>query len=66
MKRFLALLLSALMVLSLLTACGSKSDETTPDDPNTDTEAPADGGDTSDPPSPCRIRTVRKHSGKPG
>ena len=49
MKRFLALLLSALMVLSLLTACGSKSDETTPDDPNTDTEAPADGGDTSDP-----------------
>ena len=31
MKRFLALLLSALMVLSLLTACGSKSDETTPE-----------------------------------
>ena len=49
MKRFLALLLSALMVLSLLTACGSKSDETTPDDPNTDAEVPADGGDASDP-----------------
>ena len=48
MKRFLALLLSALMVLSLLTACGSKTDNTTPDDPNTDTETPTDGDGATD------------------
>ena len=48
MKRFLALLLSAWMVLSLLAACGAKSDgETPPDDPGTNTEDP-NGGDASD------------------
>ena len=32
MKRFLALLLGALMVLSLLTACGGKQDKTDGDE----------------------------------
>ena len=43
MKRFFALLLSALMVLSLLTACG---DKVTPSDDSDQTVTDENGGDT--------------------
>ena len=53
MKRFLALLLSALMVLSLLTACGGKQDKTDDDaaidgETQTDDDAPDGNADPYD------------------
>ena len=52
MKKTLALLLAAIMMLALLTACGSKPAETTP--PPADTSAPADtGSDAAEPEAPA-------------
>ena len=63
MKHFFALLLSALMVLSLLTACGDKTtpsdgdDQTVTDENGSDTDNNTD--DTTDPSFSTRSSPIR-------